>query len=145
MAEFQLPKLAVWVRFPSPAPQFALNGVKQVIIECFVIILILVIAGYMFVRSKRKAWFYGIFPLMLVPVINIVLYNIIKDFHKDPGNTFFFRSAIYVISFLLTSVWVLLWARTLPFGKSKYAYITSTISYTLVLCLLLLFKGPYLR
>jgi predicted neutral ceramidase superfamily lipid hydrolase len=117
----------------------------KVVIECFVIILILVIAGYMFVRSKRKAWFYGIFPLMLVPAINIILYSLGKDFLSDTDDTFFIRSAIYVISFFLTSVWVLLWARTLPFGKSKYAYIICTISYTLVLCLLLLFKGPHLR
>lgn len=114
------------------------------VIECFVIILILVITGYMFVRSNRKAWLYGIFPLMLVPAINIIMYSI-RDYKITSDDIFFIRSVVYAISFLLTTIWVFLWSRTLPFGKSKYAYIFSTLCYTLILCLLLLFKGPHLK
>ena len=107
-------------------------------IECIVIIIILAIAGYMFVRSKRKAWFPGVFPLMVVPFVNLVFYP--RRMELLP-NGHMIRIAVYAVSFLAASLWILLWARKLPYGRSKLGYILCCIGFTFVLALVLLFKG----
>ena len=111
------------------------------VLECFAIILILAIAGYMFMRSQKKAWAFGVMPIMLVPFLNIVYYPIDKHISfTDPFRANVIRLVIYLVSFVAASCWIIFFARNLPKGRSKYAYIISTILFTAILILIFIFK-----
>jgi hypothetical protein len=109
------------------------------LIECWIIIIILGIAAYMFIRSHKKIWAGSVFPLMLVPFINI-LYSPInrKIMEHSRADAYCSRIIIYMIALAVVSVWVVAWGRKLPVGKSRYAYIIVGISFTLILILLFL-------
>ena len=106
------------------------------------IIIILFIAGYAFLRGKRKAWSTGVFPLMLIPAVNIIL----QPRHMEMlPNGHFIRAVIYFASLAVMSVWSVLWARRLPHGKSKFGYIFCSVLFSFVLVMLLFFKGTIYR
>lgn len=107
--------------------------------ECVVIIIILAIAGYMFIRSKRKAWFPGVFPLMLVPLVNIIFSPHFIETHFQNGHLL--RIIIYLAAFGVSSVWLYLWSKTLPYKKSRWGYIVCSTIYNIILILVLLIKG----
>ncbi len=78
------------------------------VLESWVVILILGIAAYMFVRSKRKVWAMGVLPLMLVPFVNIIYSPINRHIvaaGMGTGDTL--RILIYVAAFLASSAWVI--------------------------------------
>ena len=113
-------------------------------LESWVILIILGIAGYMIVRSNRKMWALGVLPLMLVPVLNII-YNPIAEHlvHIHPGFLYtenLIRLIIYIVGFLMASFWVIFIARRLPKGRSKYAYIVSSILFTAILIIIFVIK-----
>lgn len=112
------------------------------LIECVVIIIILVLAGYMFIRSRRKAWFGGVFPLMVVPAVNIIFSPRHMEALKD-GHTI--RIIIYISAFIISSLWGGLWARKLPGKKSKCGYILCSIIFNIILIAVLLAKGLSFR
>ena len=109
--------------------------------ECVVIIIILGITAYMFIRSKRSAWAPVVLPLMLIPFVNILYHPIgthIAKLSLNRANVI--KVIIYIIAFLISSVWIVFVARRLPSGKSKYAYIISSVMFTAVLVLIFSFK-----
>lgn len=109
------------------------------VVECWVIVIILGIASYMFVRSGKKAWATGTLPLMLVPFVSII-YSPIGRSLMEHGATFEnpLRIALYIAAFVAASIWVIFWARRLPTGRSKYSYIFVSIAFTLILVLVLI-------
>lgn len=111
------------------------------VLECWVIILILGIAGYMFVRSHKKTWAMGVLPLMLVPFLNILYYPVYS--HISQSNLYkadIIRLVIYIVSFVAASCWIVVFARRLPKGRSKYAYAASTILFTAILIIIFIVK-----
>lgn len=118
------------------------SEVKRMLVESWVIILILGIAGYMFVRRKRKTWAFGVFPLMLVPFINIVFGPIHRRLTYVEGvwvaNSA--RIVVYIAAFLAASAWMCVWARRLPAGRSRLAYLVASIAFTALLVLVFILK-----
>ena len=111
----------------------------KTVLECWIIIIILGIAAYMFIRSKKKVWAGSVLPLMLVPFINIVYSPINRKIMEHSTDyAYSTRIVIYIIAFAVVSVWVFFWGRKLPAGKSKYAYICVSIIFTFILILLFL-------
>lgn len=111
------------------------------VLECWVIILILGIMAYMFIRSGRKSWASGVLPLMLVPVIEIIFSPLGRRIALQSFTTAAtVRIILYVIFFIFSSVWAFLWAKRLPSGKSRYAYRIMTIGFTLILILIFIRK-----
>ncbi|HEX3027362.1 MAG TPA: hypothetical protein VHR42_09095 [Clostridia bacterium] len=107
------------------------------VLECWVIILILGIAAYMFVRGGRKIWASGVLPLMLVPFADIIYSPIGRRLARHSvAYSNGIRLSIYGVLFIIVSIWVILWAKRLPSGKSKYTYIIISIGFTLTLILL---------
>lgn len=112
---------------------------KENIIECWVIILILAIAAYMFIRGHRKAWGGSVFPLMLVPFVNIIYSPInrkILSYNLQMAYTV--RTILYAVSFAGVCIWVTLWSRKLPKGRSRHAYMIISVLFTFFLVLLFL-------
>jgi hypothetical protein len=111
----------------------------EMVLECWVIIIILGIAAYMFIRSHRKVWAGSVFPLMLVPFLNI-LYSPLnrKLLLTSQVAAYSARIVLYIVAFAGVCVWVVLWARKLPSGRSKYAYVIVAITFTFFLILLFL-------
>ncbi|MDR3552190.1 MAG: hypothetical protein P4L75_03615 [Clostridia bacterium] len=106
--------------------------------ECVVIIVILVIAGYVFLRSRRRMWFGAVFPLMLVPLVNTIFS---PHFLDRLPHGYDIRLVIYLACFAISSLWIALWSKKLPVGKSRSAYIFSSIGFTFVLVIVLIVKG----
>ncbi len=118
---------------------------NEMVLECWVIIIILGIAAYMFIRSHRKVWVGSVFPLMLVPFLNILYAPVDRKLIKISDVTAYStRIGIYIMAFIGVSIWVTLWARKLPSGKSRYAYIIVALLFTFLL-ILLLFRDLVLR
>lgn len=112
---------------------------RETVIECWVIIIILGIAAYMFVRSHKKVWAGGVLPLMLVPIVNIIYSPInrkILEVSKEAAVST--RIIIYIVVFAVVSVWTVLWGTKLPAGKTKYIYMAVGIGFTLILLLIFL-------
>jgi hypothetical protein len=113
------------------------------VLECWVIILILGIAAYMFVRSERKPWALGVLPLMLVPVVNILYSYLPIERHisaSNPGLPHMVRIILYIVTFVIGSIWVIVFARALPKGRSKYAYVICSILFTAILIFIFIIK-----
>ena len=111
----------------------------KTVLECWVIIIILGIAAYMFIRSHKKVWAGSVLPLMLVPFINIVYSPINRKIMQHSANyAYCTRIVIYIVAFAVVCVWVFLWGHKLPAGKSKYAFIGVSIAFTFILILLFL-------
>ena len=119
-------------------PHGWLGGVLM-IPESWVIIIILAIAAYMFVRSHKKIWAGSVLPLMLVPAVNII-YSPIgrKIMTVNKYDSFSIRTVIYLLAFAAVCVWTVAWGHKLPVGKSKYAYISVSIAFTFILILIFL-------
>ena len=117
------------------------------VLECWVIILILGIAGYMFIRSNKKKWALGVLPLMLVPFLNIIYHPIgehILRVRHDLFSANLIRLIIYLVSFAAVSCWVVVFSRGLPKGRSKYAYITCSLLFTAILIVIFIVKLTYI-
>lgn len=112
----------------------------KTVVECWVIIIILGIAAYMFRRSHKRVWAASVFPLMLVPIVNIIFSPINRRIAaRSTADAFSARIVIYIIVFAVVCVWVVLWgSRRLPAGSSRYAYIAVSIAFTLILLLIFL-------
>lgn len=112
---------------------------QQTIIECWVIIIMLAISAYMFIRSHKKIWAGSVLPLMLVPFVNIVYSPFnrkIMRFSMEAAITT--RIIIYLVIFAIVCVWVVLWGGKLPAGKTKYIYISVSIAFTFIILLVFL-------
>lgn len=97
----------------------------------------------MFVRSDKKSWAPGVLPLMLVPFLTIVYYPIGRHIAialKEPARADTIRLVLYAIAFLAMSFWTVAFARGLPKGKSKLAYIFSSIIFTAILIIIFILK-----
>jgi hypothetical protein len=117
----------------------------EMVLECWVIIIILGIAAYMFIRGHRKVWAGSVFPLMLVPLLNILYAPLDRKLSLTSHMAAFTdRIVMYAVAFIGVCVWVILWARKLPTGRSKYAYVVVSIIFTFLL-ILLLFRDLVLR
>lgn len=117
----------------------------EMVLECWVIIIILGIAAYMFIRSHKRVWAGSVFPLMLVPLLNILYAPLDRRLLLISKVTAYStRIGMYIVAFAGVCVWVTLWARKLPSGRSKYAYIVVSITFTFLL-ILLLFRDLVLR
>ena len=111
------------------------------VLECWVIILILAIAAYMFVRSGKKAWAPGVCPLMLLPFLNILYAPIGRHIAaSDSSLANIIRMLVYLVSFLGVSFWTVILARRLPKGRSRYAYVVSSVLFTAILAIIFLVK-----
>lgn len=112
---------------------------QETILECWVIILILSIAAYMFIRSHKKLWAGSVLPLMIVPFATII-YNPInrKIMTISNANAHYTRIILYIVCFAVVSVWVVMWGQKLPSGKSKIAYMILGIGFTFILILIFL-------
>jgi hypothetical protein len=106
------------------------------------IIIILAMAGYMFLRSHKKAWAASIFPLMLLPFANIVFHPIGVRLARSMGAAAAdgVRLAVYLAALAGVIVWVLLYSKRLPTGRSKYAYVICSIAYTVILIIIFTVK-----
>lgn len=115
-------------------------GVEQeTVLECWVIIIILGIAAYMFIRSHKKVWAGSVLPLMLIPVINIIYSPINRKIMKHSvADAYSARIIIYIIAFAAVSVWTVVWGQKLPSGKSKITYVIVGIAFTFMLILIFL-------
>jgi hypothetical protein len=110
---------------------------QETILECWVIIIILSIAAYMFIRSHRKLWAGSVLPLMIVPFVTII-YNPInrRIMRFSAANAHYVRIIVYIVAFAAVCVWVVMWGQKLPSGKSKIAYMILGIGFTLALILI---------
>jgi hypothetical protein len=107
--------------------------------ECLVIILILGITAYMFIRSHKKVWAGSVFPLMLVPLVSIMFTPLAsKLYRSNRFNEYVAWTILYLLAFAAMSVWTVAWGKKLPVGKSKYAYISVSIAFTFILILIFL-------
>lgn len=110
---------------------------QETVLECWVIIIILGIAAYMFIRSHKKVWAGSVVPLMLVPFVNIIYSPISRKIMKyNHADAYSVRIIIYLIAFAAVCVWSVAWGRKLPAGKSKYAYVIVSIAFTFMLILI---------
>lgn len=111
---------------------------RDTVLECWVIIFILGVAAYMFIRSHKKVWAGSVLPLMLVPFISIIYSPINRRIMKySAADSYCARIIIYIIAFAAVCVWTVTWGRKLPAGKSKLAYVLMSIAFTF--CLILIF------
>ena len=118
------------------------------VLECWIIILILAIAGYMFIRGHKKMWAPGVLPLMLLPLVNIIYHPIGMRIAASSGGAAAAGTArlvIYLLSLAAASIWVVLFSRRLPAGRSKFAYIISSIGFTALLVVIFTIKVTYVR
>lgn len=117
------------------------------VLECWIIILILAIAGYMFIRGHKKMWAPGVLPLMLLPLTNIIYHPIGMHLAVSHGSAAAgtARLVIYLLSLAAASIWVVLFSRRLPAGRSKFAYIISSIGFTALLVVIFTIKVTYVR
>ena len=107
--------------------------------ECWVILIVLGIAAYMFVRRGRRAWAPGVLPLMLVPFVNII-YSPIGRKLGEIGGVYepTVRVLTYIFFLVVACVWMMVWAKKLPTGRSRYAYVLTAVGFTLIFVLLLI-------
>ena len=111
----------------------------ETVLECWVIIIILAIAAYMFIRSHKNLWAGSVLPLMLVPFVNIIYAPINRKIMKySVTNAYCTRIVLYIIIFAVACVWSVAWGRKLPAGKSKYVYVCVSILFTFLLILIFL-------
>lgn len=116
-----------------------MSAEKETLIECWAIIIMLGIAAYMFIRSHKKVWAGSVLPLLIVPAVNIIYSPISrKVMEVSQEAAISARIIIYLISFAVVSVWVVLWGGKLPTGKTKYIYICVSILFTFILLLIFL-------
>ncbi|CDZ24981.1 putative membrane protein [[Clostridium] cellulosi] len=116
-----------------------MSAEKETLIECWAIIIMLGIAAYMFIRSHKKVWAGSVLPLLIVPAVNIIYSPIsrkVMEVSKEAAISA--RIIIYLISFAVVCVWVVLWGGKLPTGKTKYIYICVSILFTFILLLIFL-------
>lgn len=108
--------------------------------ESIVIVVLLAIASYAFLRSKGAIWAGGVFPLMLSPLLNI-FFSPKHLIHLPDAMTM--RVLVYLVWFAATSLWAILWSRQLPVNsrRSRVAYIFCVVGFTLIFLLAVLFKG----
>ena len=117
----------------------SMSLIKENLIECWVIITILAIAAYMFIRSHKKVWAGSVLPLMSVPFVSIIYYPIDRNiFLHSPMMSYKVRIVLYIVVFAISCFWIIRWARKLPAGKSRYAYTIVSISFTFLLILIFL-------
>lgn len=117
----------------------------EMVLECWVIIIILGISAYMFIRSHKRAWAGSVLPLMLVPFLNILYSPMDRKLALISNVTAYsVRICVYVVGLACVCVWVTLWAKKLPAGRSRYAYVIVSITFTFLL-ILLLFRDLVLR
>jgi hypothetical protein len=116
------------------------------VLECWIIILILAIAGYMFIRGHKRMWAPGVLPLMLLPLANIIYHPIGMRIAESSGGAAAAGTArlvIYMLSLAAASVWVVIFSRRLPTGRSKYTYVISSIAFTALLVVIFTVKVTY--
>lgn len=114
-----------------------MSSEHEIVLECWVIIIVLGIAAYMFVRGHKKIWAGSVLPLMLVPFVNIIYSPInAKIMKHSMESAVSARIIMYIILFAVVCVWVVLWGTKLPVGKTKYIYISVGIGFTLILLLI---------
>lgn len=112
---------------------------QEAVLECWIIIIILCIAAYMFIRRHKKVWAGSVLPLMLVPFVNIVYSPINRKIARhNVAYAYSARIILYILAFAAMSVWTVTWAQKLPSGKSKIAYVIVSISFTFLLILIFL-------
>ena len=56
------------------------------IVQCAVIILLLPVMTFIFVRAKRKDWALSVLPLIMVPAGNIFVHFLFRFIIKQPLN-----------------------------------------------------------
>lgn len=112
---------------------------QEAVLDCWIIIIILCIAAYMFIRRRKNVWAGSVLPLMVVPLVNIIYSPINRKIAQYSAvNAYFTRIILYLISFAAVSVWIVTWAQKLPSGKSKIAYMVVSIAFTFFLILIFL-------
>ena len=116
------------------------------VLDCWVIILILAIAAYMFVRRGGRVWAPGVLPLMIVPLVTI-LYSPVGRLIVARTHSFsrahLIRLALYIVAFAVACVTTRLFARRLPRGRNRYVYFISSVVFSLILILLFMIKIRY--
>ena len=107
--------------------------------ECLVIIIILSIAAYMFIRSHKKVWAGSVFPLMLIPAASIIFTPISgRLMQTNVYDAYTAWVILYLLAFAAACVWTIVWGNKLPAGKSKLAYIFVSITFSFALILIFL-------
>lgn len=111
----------------------------KMLLESWIIILILAIAAYMFIRGHRKNWAGSVLPLMAVPFFSIVYEPVnARVLSYGTDTSYLVRVIYYAVLFAATALWAFFWARRLPAGKSRVVYRILAISFNFLLILLFL-------
>lgn len=111
-------------------------------LESGVILIILGIAAYMFIRRHRQVWAAGVLPLMVVPLFTIIYSPIGRHIALVRGlyNAHMIRLAVYIAALAAAGVFSVLFSRRLPVGKARYAYLVSSVLFSVLLSVLFWMK-----
>ncbi len=111
-------------------------------LESGVILIILAVAAYMFVRRHRRVWATGVLPLMIVPLCNIIYSPIGRRIAlvRSLYRAHMIRLGVYVGALAVTTLCAVLFARRLPAGKARFAYLLSSLLFAAILAILFWMK-----
>lgn len=110
------------------------------VLESWAIVIIMVVAAYMFGRAHRKEWAFRVLPLILAPLVNIVFSPVAKRMAAYGADVGAARILVYLAAFAVTVVWVLVCARKLSPRAAKWGYALCTLAFTAIMLIIFAVK-----
>ncbi len=107
------------------------------IVQCAVIILLLLVMTFIFVRAKRKDWALSVLPLIMVPAGNIFVHFLFRFIIKQPLNIEAV-SVANVIAVLVSGVWVGIMSNNYETKSKKLPYICVSMLFNILLAWILI-------
>lgn len=111
-------------------------------LESGIILIILGIAAYMFIRRHRRVWAVGVLPLMVMPLFTLIYSPVGRHIARLSGlyRAHLVRLGVYIAAIVVASVMSLLFSRRIPAGKIRNVYLTSALLFTALLAILFWMK-----
>lgn len=116
------------------------DGVYRMVLESWAIIIIMVVAAYMFGRAHRKEWAFRVLPLIPAPLVNIVFSPVARRMAAHGADVGAARILVYIAAFAVTVVWVLVCARKLSPRAAKWGYVLCTLAFTAIMLIIFAVK-----
>ena len=110
------------------------------------IVVILLIACYAILRSRRRFWAGGVLPLLLTPLLNIPFMTAYFHFPAAARESDLIRWVFYGVLLAATALWAVLWSHfRLPQLRLRFSYVVGVVGFTAIVSLIFLWKGLVVR
>lgn len=111
-------------------------------LESGIILIILGVAAYMFIRRHRRVWAVGVLPLMVVPLVTLIYSPVGRQIAKVSGlyRAHMVRLGVYIVALAVACVTSLLFSRRIPAGKMRTVYLASALVFAALLAILFWMK-----